>query len=192
MGIDITFYTIKYPKEDVQNLYDYAKQLGLSDLVKTIENVNQLCLFGSGSEFLIPYFGYKEEYSEKEITKEKIKELFDLLKDILSECEDILFKFRKVTAESILPKFTENDTLETVLYYLEPGNFVFQVLKQMGAQVRVSMLSRKKSLFGKEKESYVTKYIGIKELVSISEEDKKKLGVVIQELKGSKLALLTV
>ena len=47
-------------------------------------------------------------------------------------------------------------------------------------------------LFGKEKESYVTKYIGIKELVSISEEDKKKLGVVIQELKGSKLALLTV
>ena len=110
----------------------------------------------------------------------------------ITECEDILFKFRKVTAESILPKFTETDTLETVLYYLEPGNFVFHVLKQMGAQVRVSMLSRKKSLFGKEKESYVTKYIGIKELVSISEEDKKKLGVVIQELKGSKLALLTV
>ena len=110
----------------------------------------------------------------------------------ITECEDILFKFRKVTAENILPKYTGTDTLETVLYYLDPESFVFQVLKQMNAQVRVSMLQTKKSLFGKEKECYVTKYIGIKELVSISEEDKKKLSVVIQELKGSKLALLTV
>ena len=110
----------------------------------------------------------------------------------ITECEDILFKFRKVTAESILPKFTGTDTLETVLYYLESDSFVFQVLKQMGAQVRVSMLQTKKSLLGKEKESYVTKYIGIKELVALSEEEKKKLSVVIQELKGSKLALLTV
>ncbi|MCR5619752.1 MAG: hypothetical protein K6F65_06590 [Lachnospiraceae bacterium] len=110
----------------------------------------------------------------------------------ITECEDILFKFRKVTAESILPKFTASDTLETVLYYLDAGNFVFQVLRQMNAQVRVSMLETKKSLLGKEKESYVTKYISIKELVSLSEEDKQKKSVVIQELKGSKLALLTV
>ena len=110
----------------------------------------------------------------------------------ITECEDILFKFRKVTAESILPKFTASDTLETVLYYLDAQNFVFQVFKQMNAQVRVSMLETKKSLLGKEKESYVTKYISIKELVSLSEEDKQKKSVVIQELKGSKLALLTV
>ena len=110
----------------------------------------------------------------------------------ITECEDILFKFRKVTAESILPKFTASDTLETVLYYLDAQNFVFQVFKQMNAQVRVSMLETKKSLLGKEKESYVTKYISIKELVSLSEEDMQKKSVVIQELKGSKLALLTV
>ena len=110
----------------------------------------------------------------------------------ITDCEDILFKFRKVTAESILPKFTDTDTLETVLYYLDENNFVFQVLKQMNAQVRVSMLQTKKSLFGKEKENYVTKYIGIRELVSMSEDDKKNKAMVIQELKGSKLALLTV
>ena len=110
----------------------------------------------------------------------------------ITDCEDILFKFRKVTAESILPKFTDTDTLETVLYYLDENNFVFQVLKQMNAQVRVSMLQTKKSLFGKEKENYVTKYIGIIELVSMSEDDKKNKAMVIQELKGSKLALLTV
>ncbi|MBO4609770.1 MAG: hypothetical protein J5696_07875 [Lachnospiraceae bacterium] len=110
----------------------------------------------------------------------------------ITDCEDILFKFRKVMAESILPKFTDTDTLETVLYYLDENNFVFQVLKQMNAQVRVSMLQTKKSLFGKEKENYVTKYIGIRELVSMSEDDKKNKAMVIQELKGSKLALLTV
>ena len=110
----------------------------------------------------------------------------------ITECEDILFKFRKVVAESIIPKYTNTDTLETVLYYLEKESFVFQVLKQMNAQVRVSILQTKKSVFGKVKESYVTKYISIKDLVEISEEDKKKLSVVIQELKGSKLALLTV
>lgn len=110
----------------------------------------------------------------------------------ITECEDILFKFRKVVAESIMPKYTNTDTLETVLYYLEKESFVFQILKQMNAQVRVSMLQTKKSVFGKEKERYVTKYIGIKDLVALSEDDKKKLSVVIQELKGSKLAILTV
>ena len=91
MGVDIDFYMKKYSTEDVHKLYEYAKQLGLEDLVNIVETNNVLCFFGSGQEFLIPFFGYKEEYSEKEITKEKIKELCELLKDILSECEDILY-----------------------------------------------------------------------------------------------------
>lgn len=91
MGVDINLYTKKYSEEDVHKLYEYAKQLGLEDLVNIVETENVLCSFGSGQEFLIPFFGYKEEYSEKEITKEKIRELSELLKDILSECEDILY-----------------------------------------------------------------------------------------------------
>lgn len=106
--------------------------------------------------------------------------------------EDILFKFRKVVAESILPSYSDVDTLETVLYYLKPDDFVFQVFKQMNADVRVSIKVKKKHLFGKEEEVYQTKYIKVKELVSMSEEEKKKAGLLIQELKGGKLALLTV
>ena len=30
MGVDINLYTLKYPKEDVQKLYNYAQQLGLT------------------------------------------------------------------------------------------------------------------------------------------------------------------
>ncbi len=106
--------------------------------------------------------------------------------------EDILFKFRKVVAESILPHYSDEDTLETVLYYLTADDFVFQIFKQMNADVRVSIKVKKKHLFGSEEEVYKTKYIKIKELVSMSEDEKKEAGLLIQELKGSKLALLTV
>ncbi len=106
--------------------------------------------------------------------------------------EDILFKFRKVVSESILPSYSDEDTLETVLYYLTPDNFVFQVFKQMNAEVRVSIKVKKKHLFGSEEEVYKTEYMKVKELVLMSEEDKKKAGLLIQELKGGKLALLTV
>lgn len=106
--------------------------------------------------------------------------------------EDVLFKFRKVIAESVLPHYSDEDTLETVLYYLTADDFVFQIFKQMNADVRVSIKVKKKHLFGSEEEVYKTKYLKIKELVSMSEEEKKEAGLLIQELKGSKLALLTV
>ena len=106
--------------------------------------------------------------------------------------EDVLFKFRKVIAESVLPHYSDEDTLETVLYYLTADDFVFQIFKQMNADVRVSIKVKKKHLFGSEEEVYKTKYLKIKELVSMSEDEKKEAGLLIQELKGSKLALLTV
>lgn len=91
MGVDISFYTLKYPKESMQKLFEYAKSLGLDEFVKITENEEQICFFGSGQEFLIPFFNYNEEYSEKEINRESIEELASLLKDTLSECADILY-----------------------------------------------------------------------------------------------------
>ena len=122
------------------------------------------------------YFFVGSKYTLKEITLN----------------EDILFKFRKVIAESILPFFSDEDTLETVLYYLKPDDFCLQVFKQMNAEVRVSIKVKKKHLFGSEEEVYRTRYIKIKQLTDMSEDEKKEAGLLIQELKGSKLALLTV
>ena len=107
-------------------------------------------------------------------------------------CDDILFKFRKVVAESIIPSFDSEDKLETVLYYLKPDDFVLQVLKQMGAEVRLSIKKKKKHLFGGEEEVYSTEYMKITELAKMSVSEKEERGILIQELKGSKLALLTV
>jgi hypothetical protein len=113
------------------------------------------------------------------------------LKEI-TMCEDILFKFRKVVAESIIPSFDPDDTLETVLYYLKPDDFTLQVLMQMNAEVRVSIRKKKKHLFGKEEEVYSTEYMKIAELASMDKDEKEERSILIQELKGSKLALLTV
>ncbi len=110
----------------------------------------------------------------------------------ITENDEIIYKFRKLTAESILPKYTRDDTLESVLYYLDPKDFILQILKQMNAEVRVSIKKKKKSFFGKETEKYYTEFIKISKLVQMSEDEKKECGLLIQELKGSKLALMTV
>ncbi len=106
--------------------------------------------------------------------------------------EEILYKFRKVIAESILPKYTDSDTLESILYYLDPSDFIFQIFKQMNAEVRVSIKKKKKHLGGKVTEGYTTQFLKIADLVKMSEDEKKEKGLLIQELKASKLALLTV
>ena len=108
------------------------------------------------------------------------------------ENEEILFKFRKVIAESVIPKADPEDTLETVLYYLKPDDFLVQIFKQMKASVRISIKEKKKSLFGGEKEQFTTKYLPIADLVAISPEEKEAREIFIQELKASKLAVMTV
>ena len=124
----------------------------------------------------VSFFYVGSKYTLKEITM----------------CEDIIYKFRKVVAESIIPAFSPDDTLETVLYYLKSDDFVLQVLKQMGAEVRISIRKEKKHLFGPATQEYTTEYMKIAAFASMSREDKESAGVVVQELKGSKLALLTV
>lgn len=106
--------------------------------------------------------------------------------------EDILFKFRKVTAENLSKDFDMDDSLETLLYYLSPEDFKVQVFKQMRAKVRVNTIKEKKHLFRKSTREYVTSFLTIPELVAMSKEEKESVGMIIQELRVNKLALLTV
>ena len=110
----------------------------------------------------------------------------------IAENEEILFKFRKACAESLKNGSDGEDTLETLLYYLEAGDFRVQVLKQMRAKVRVSIIRETKSLFGKREKKYKTEFMDIPKLVSMSVEEKEAAGLVIQELRVNKLALMTV
>ena len=63
--------------------------------------------------------------------------------------------------------------------------------EQLKAKVKISVLEEKKSLFGKTKTGYRTKVVHLNELAGWNLARKKKMGIVIQELIISKLALMT-
>lgn len=108
------------------------------------------------------------------------------------ENEEINFKFRLIVEKYIIPEADAEDTLETHLYYLDSESFLVKLYDQMKARVKVSVIEEKKTWGGRSKKSYVTKMLKISELVSLSKAEKEKCGIVIQELKVSKLAMMTI
>lgn len=108
----------------------------------------------------------------------------------LLEAEDVLFKFRLLVQKYILPEADGEDTLESHLYYLEPGGFLVKLYKQMKARVKVNVIEERKSPFGRRKKEYVTKQLTIEQLTGMTKEEKETCGLVIQEISVSKLALL--
>lgn len=108
----------------------------------------------------------------------------------LLEADEVLFKLRMLVQKYIVPEADLEDTLETHLYYLEPGSFLVKLYKQMKARIKVNVIEEKKNLFGKGKKEYVTKQLTIEQLTGMTKEEKEACGLVIQELSVSKLALL--
>ncbi|MCI9336592.1 MAG: hypothetical protein HFH93_03455 [Lachnospiraceae bacterium] len=106
--------------------------------------------------------------------------------------DEITFKFRMLMERYILPEADLEDTLETHLYYLKPDSFLVKIYKQMKARVKVNVIEEKKPLLGPAKKQYVTKQLGVEELVKVPADEKERQGYVIQELSVSKLALLTL
>jgi len=111
------------------------------------------------------------------------------MEEIINE-DDMPFKFRLVVERYILPEADLQDTLESHLYYLDPKSFLVKIYTQLKARVKISVIEEKKSLFGGRKKQYVTKMVSVDELVKLSTADKEAMGIVIQELKVSKLALM--
>lgn len=104
--------------------------------------------------------------------------------------EEVMFKFQLVVTRYILPKADAEDTLETHLYYLDEKDFLVQIYKQLKARVKVNLIQEKKHITGKKTKEYVTVQIPVEKLVKMSVAEKEKVGLVIQELAVSKLALM--
>lgn len=111
------------------------------------------------------------------------------MEEIINE-DEMPFKFRLVVERYILPEADLQDTLESHLYYLEPKSFLVKIYTQLKAKVKINVIEEKKSLFGGRKKQYVTKMIAVEELVKMSLAEKEAKGIVVQELKMSKLALM--
>lgn len=110
--------------------------------------------------------------------------------ELLGE-EMVPFKFRLIVERYILPEADLQDTLETHLYYLEAGSFLVQIYKQLKARIKVNVIEEKKLLFGKRKREYTTRTMTIEQLIELNAAKKEQCGMVVQELKISKLAMMS-
>ena len=105
--------------------------------------------------------------------------------------EMVNFKFKSIIEHYISKDTDLSTTLESHLYYMTPEQFSYRTYKQLRAKVKVSILEEQKGLWGKKKVGYRTRTMKLDEFVSLNLAQKKKSGVVVQELILSKLALMT-
>lgn len=111
------------------------------------------------------------------------------LEELIEE-EEIPFKFRLVVERYILPEADLQDTLESHLYYLDSKSFLVKIYGQLKAKVKINIIEEKKTFGGGSKKQYVTKLMTVEELSRMPVTEKEAKGVVVQELKMSKLALM--
>lgn len=108
----------------------------------------------------------------------------------LLAAEAVPFKFQLLVERYIMPEADLEDTLESHLYYLEEKSFLVKIYGQLKARVKVNLIQTKKGLGGKEKKAYTTKLLPVEQLVKLSVAEKEQMGLVVQELVLSKLALM--
>lgn len=111
------------------------------------------------------------------------------LQNIIDE-EEITFKFRLIVERYILPEADSEDTLESHLYHLKPESSLIKIYKQLKSKVKINILEEKRSMLGGTKQQYSTKMMTVEELAAMSLEEKETKGIVVQELRMSKLALM--
>lgn len=106
------------------------------------------------------------------------------------EDEMVTFKFKSIVEHYIMKDTDPETTLESQLYYMTPEQFSYKTYTQLKARVKVSLLVEKKGLLGRGGVKYENKVMKLDELVGMNLAQKKKGGVVVQELILSKLSLM--
>lgn len=105
--------------------------------------------------------------------------------------EMVNFKYKSIVEHYIFKDTDPETTLESHLYYMTKEQFSYRTYEQLKARVKVSVLAEKKTLFGKVRTGYETKFLKLSEFADMNLAQKKAKGVVIQELALSKLGLMS-
>jgi len=103
--------------------------------------------------------------------------------------ESVPFKFQAIIEHYLLKDTAPETTLESQFYYMTPDSFSYRTFEQLKAKVKVCELEEKKSLFGKVSAKYTQKVYPLKNFVAMNLAQKKKRGIVVQEIAISKLSL---
>ena len=107
------------------------------------------------------------------------------------ENEMVSFKFKSIIEHYISKDTDLTTTLESHLYYMTQDQFSYRTYKQLKARVKISVLREKKTLFGGTKVGDQTETVKLDTFTQWNLAQKKKQGVIVQELILSKLALMT-
>ena len=105
--------------------------------------------------------------------------------------EMVPFKFKSIIEHYIMKDTQADTTLESQFYYMTDDLFSYKTYMQLKAKVKISLLVEKKPLFGPKKTVYRTQVLALDEFVRMNLAQKKKCGVIIQEIIISKLALMS-
>ncbi len=111
-----------------------------------------------------------------------------------AECmeeDNVPFKFKAIIEHYLMKDTDVENSLESHLYYLKNDEFSYKTYIQLKARVKISVLTTKKNIFGKEKTIYEEKIVSISDLAEMNLARKKGSGVIIRELVLSKLALMS-
>ena len=106
------------------------------------------------------------------------------------EDEMVTFKFKSIVEHYIMKDTDPETTLESQLYYLTPEQFSYKTYTQLKARVKVSLLVEKRGLLGRGGVKYENKVMKLDEFTGMNLAQKKKSGIVVQELILSKLSLM--
>ena len=106
------------------------------------------------------------------------------------EDEMVTFKFKSIVEHYIMKDTDPETTLESQLYYMTPEQFSYKTYIQLKARVKVSLLVEKRGLLGRGGVKYENKVMKLDEFAGMNLAQKKKIGVVVQELILSKLSLM--
>ena len=109
----------------------------------------------------------------------------------LMDQEMLPFKMKTIIQHYFLKETSLETTLESEFYYLEKSSFLYETFAQLRINVKVNVLTEKKSLFGKKKMVYTEKILTLKELTEMNLARKKASGMIIREIIVSKLGLMT-
>ena len=109
----------------------------------------------------------------------------------LLNADELNFKMKAIISHYILKDTDKENTIESVLYYLEHDSFLYETLDQLKVKVKVSMLVPVKKLFGREKVEYKERIYKLEDFSQINLAKKKGAGMVITEMIISKLSLMS-
>ena len=110
--------------------------------------------------------------------------------DVAKE-EEIPFKFRSIIMRCALGEVDKEDSLESVFYYMKPEGYLYEMFLQLRTKVKVSELTQVKRMFGGTEWIYKEHLYKLSEFAAMTKEEKERLGIVVQEIQYSKLAIMT-